>query len=183
MEKHSSRLIEQLQGVHVRQQKVIQQLQADNARLLSDLADIRRERDAFRAEAARSRNHNAELQNHLDEAISEYQDLKRERATLMRSVSNASASGRVPKLIAKTLNSLSVLTEGDMKSPPGESNILEKIISPKSSSYPFRELPDPLLKSASPQPNNPGHGLARTRSNAGTAPPRITSLYALDLNA
>ncbi|KAF8834678.1 hypothetical protein BDN67DRAFT_874259, partial [Paxillus ammoniavirescens] len=87
MEKHSGRLIEQLQGVHVRQQKVIQQLQADNARLLCDLADIRRERDNFRAESARSRRENAELQNRLDEAVSEYQDLKRERATLVRSVS------------------------------------------------------------------------------------------------
>ncbi|KAF9220751.1 hypothetical protein BS17DRAFT_786453 [Gyrodon lividus] len=172
MEKHSGRLIEQLQGVHVRQQKVIQQLQADSARLLSDLADIRRERDNFRAEGARSRRENAELQNRLDEALSEYQDLKRERATLVRSVSSVSVYGRAPKLISKTLNSLSVLTEGDIKSPPTETHATDKII---SSPYPFRELPDPL-KSES---DNPISTIARTRSNAGTAPPRISSPYAL----
>lgn len=101
MEKHPSRLIEQLQGVHVRQQKVIQQLQADNARILCDLAEIRRERDSFREEVAQFRKQNADLQNRLDEATSEYQDLKRERATLVRSVSTASAYGRAPKLISK----------------------------------------------------------------------------------
>jgi len=94
MEKHSTALIEQLQSVHARQRKVIQQLQADNARLLSDLADIRRERDSFRAEAAKLRKEQAELHNQLDETLSEYQDLKRERLTLARTFSNASSFAR-----------------------------------------------------------------------------------------
>ncbi|KIJ15322.1 hypothetical protein PAXINDRAFT_99543 [Paxillus involutus ATCC 200175] len=182
MEKHSGRLIEQLQGVHVRQQKVIQQLQADNARLLCDLADIRRERDNFRAESGRSRRENADLQNRLDEAVSEYQDLKRERATLVRSVSTVSGYGRPPKPISKTQNSLSVLT-GGIKSPRTEIQIhtANKNV---SSPYPFRELPDPSgLKPQSPRPDNSVSTLTSTRNNAGTAPPRIFSSYALDLDA
>ncbi|KAG2097029.1 uncharacterized protein F5147DRAFT_555194, partial [Suillus discolor] len=87
MEKPSTMLIEQLQSVHSRQRKVIQQLQADNARLLSDLVEIRRERDSFRAEAAKLRKEQAELHNRLDETLSEYQDLRRERLTLSRAFS------------------------------------------------------------------------------------------------
>ncbi|KAG2151177.1 uncharacterized protein EDB93DRAFT_300572 [Suillus bovinus] len=97
MEKPSAMLIEQLQNVHARQRKVIQQLQADNARLLSDLVEIRRERDAFRAEAAKLRKEQAELHNRLDETLSEYQDLKRERLTLSRAFSNTSSFGRPSK--------------------------------------------------------------------------------------
>lgn len=97
MEKPSTMLIEQLQSVHARQRKVIQQLQADNARLLSDLVEIRRERDAFRAEAAKLRKEQAELHNQLDETLSEYQDLRRERLTLSRAFSNASSFGRPSK--------------------------------------------------------------------------------------
>ncbi|KIK89064.1 hypothetical protein PAXRUDRAFT_687753 [Paxillus rubicundulus Ve08.2h10] len=180
MEKHSGRLIEQLQGVHVRQQKVIQQLQADNARLLCDLVDIRRERDTFRAEIAHSRRENAELQNRLDEAVSEYQDLKRERATLVRSVSTVSGYGRTPKPISKTQNSLSVLT-GGIKSPRTEiqTHATDKNV---SCAYPFRELSDPL-KSESPRPDKSVSTLTSTRNNAGTAPPRMFSSYALDLDA
>jgi len=80
------RLIEQLQSVQTRQRKIIQQLQAENARRLSDLVDVRQERDAFRKEAARVRRENAELQSKLDEVSTEYEDLKRERAALARSV-------------------------------------------------------------------------------------------------
>lgn len=97
MEKPSAMLIEQLQSVHARQRKVIQQLQADNARLLSDLVEIRRERDAFRAEAAKLRKEQAELHNQLDETLSEYQDLRRERLTLSRAFSNGSSLGRPSK--------------------------------------------------------------------------------------
>ena len=80
------RLIEQLQNVQIRQRRIIQQLQAENARRLSDLTDVRQERDTFRKEAARVRRENAELHNKLEEVMTEYQDLKRERATLARSV-------------------------------------------------------------------------------------------------
>ena len=98
-ERNPSRLIEQLQTVQVRQRKLIQQLQAENARRLSDLSDVRLERDAFRKEAARARKQNAELQNRLEEVLTEYQDLKRERATLARSVVTAShAHGRSSNL-------------------------------------------------------------------------------------
>ncbi|KAH7910135.1 hypothetical protein BJ138DRAFT_140188 [Hygrophoropsis aurantiaca] len=103
MEKHSSALIEQLQGVHTRQRKLIQHLQADNARLLSDLADVRRERDAFRAEAAKHRKESADLQNRYDEAISDYQDLKRERMMLSRSISNTATSNTSAYGKSKTL--------------------------------------------------------------------------------
>jgi uncharacterized coiled-coil DUF342 family protein len=99
MEKHSTALIDQLQNVHARQRKVIHQLQADSARLLSDLVEVRRERDAFRAEAAKLRKEQAELHNKLDETLSEYQDLKRERLTpLSRAFSNASSFGRPLKV-------------------------------------------------------------------------------------
>ncbi|OAX39930.1 hypothetical protein K503DRAFT_769060 [Rhizopogon vinicolor AM-OR11-026] len=117
MEKHSTALIDQLQSVHARQRKVIQQLQADSARLLSDLVEIRRERDAFRAEAAKLRKEQAELQNRLDETLSEYQDLKRERfSPLSRAFSNASSFGRPSKVNNKAMNILSALTDGT-KSP------------------------------------------------------------------
>ena len=106
MEKHSTALIEQLQSVHARQRKMIQQLQAESARLLSDLAEVRRERDAFREEAARLRKEQAELHNRLDEAQSEYQDLKRERTTpLSRAFSNASSTGRPLKMSNKVCTS------------------------------------------------------------------------------
>ncbi|KAG2068504.1 hypothetical protein BDR04DRAFT_1103151 [Suillus decipiens] len=119
MEKPSTMLIEQLQSVHARQRKVIQQLQADNARLLSDLVEIRRERDAFRAEAAKLRKEQAELHNQLDETLSEYQDLRRDRLALSRAFSNASSFGRPSKANNKVMNTsiLSALTSDEAKSP------------------------------------------------------------------
>ena len=86
MERNPGRLIEQLQSVQARQRKVIQQLQAENGRRLNDLADVRQERDMFRKEAARVRKENVELQNRLEQMLTECQDLKRERATLARSM-------------------------------------------------------------------------------------------------
>lgn len=95
----SGRLIEQLQNVQVRQRRIVQQLQAENARRLSDLTDVRQERDTFRKEAARVRRENAELQNKLEEVLTEHQDLKRERATLARSVvASAHTHGRSANL-------------------------------------------------------------------------------------
>jgi seryl-tRNA synthetase len=106
MDKHSTALIDQLQSVHARQRKVIQQLQADSARLLSDLVEVRRERDAFRAEAAKLRKEQADLQNRLDETLSEYQDLKRDRfSPLSRAFSNASSFGRPLKVNNKVCTS------------------------------------------------------------------------------
>lgn len=106
MEKHSMALFDQLQSVHARQRKVIQQLQADSARLLSDLVEVRRERDDFRAEAAKLRKEQAELQNRLDEALSECQDLKRERPTpISRTFSNASSFRRPLKVHNKVCTS------------------------------------------------------------------------------
>ena len=99
-------VIEQLQSVHTRQRKMIQQLQAESAGLLSDLAEVRQERDDFREEAARLRKEQAELHNRLDEAQSEYQDLKRERTTpLSRAFSDASSTGRPLKMSNKVCTS------------------------------------------------------------------------------
>lgn len=106
MDKHSTALIDQLQSVHARQRKVIQQLQADSVRLVSDLVEIRRERDAFRAEAAKLRKEQADLQNRLDETLSEYQDLKRDRfSPLSRAFSTASSFGRPLKVNNKVRTS------------------------------------------------------------------------------
>lgn len=102
MDKNSGRLVEQLQNSQLRQRKVIQQLQVDNTRLLGDLIDIRHERDTFREEAARVRRENADLQNRLDEVVTECQDLKRERATLVRSATTDSVHVRGPRV---TINS------------------------------------------------------------------------------
>lgn len=99
MDRNQGRLIEQLQNAQLHQRKVVQQLQADNTRLLGDLVDIRQERDAFRGEAARVRRENAELRNRLEEALTMCQDLKRERATLVRSATLDSAHVRRPRII------------------------------------------------------------------------------------
>ncbi|KAG6379865.1 hypothetical protein JVT61DRAFT_10425 [Boletus reticuloceps] len=87
MERHPGRLVEQFQVVQFRQRKSIQQLQAENARRLSDLVDVRQERDTFRKEVARLRKDNAELQSRLEEVLIVWQDLKRERQS--RSVASA----------------------------------------------------------------------------------------------
>ena len=51
---------------------------------------------------ARARKENAELQNKLEEMFTEYQDLKRERATLARSVVTAGhAHGRNSNVSSK----------------------------------------------------------------------------------
>lgn len=94
MDRQPKCLIEQLRNTQLRQRRVIQQLQAENARLLSDLADVRQERDAFRGKAALARKENVELQNRLEEAVTEYQDLKRGRATLVRFVSTVADAHR-----------------------------------------------------------------------------------------
>ncbi|EGO03551.1 hypothetical protein SERLA73DRAFT_175058 [Serpula lacrymans var. lacrymans S7.3] len=108
MESRTNSLIEHLQAVHSRQRKLIQQLQAENARQLSDLAEIRRERDIFRAEAARCRKGLAELQNRFDEVLSEYHDLKRERGSLSRST-----SGSVTRVKTIKRDNSSSITEQD----------------------------------------------------------------------
>ena len=100
MDKHPSRLVDQLHAVHARQQKVVQQFQVDNARLLSDLMEIRRERDNFRAEAARFRREHADLQNRLEELLSDYHDLKREHANMVRS--HATSVGGRPQRVGST---------------------------------------------------------------------------------
>ncbi|KAG6329930.1 hypothetical protein ID866_9159 [Astraeus odoratus] len=99
MEKHPNRLIEQLHAVHARQQKVIQQLQVDNTRLLSDLGEIRRERDTFRGEAARLRRVHADLLNRLEDLMSDHQDLKRDHAILVRSSNTALMHNRSIRLL------------------------------------------------------------------------------------
>lgn len=86
MDRHPSRFIEQLHNAQARQRKVIQQLHAENARRLADLADVRQERDVFRREAARLRKENAELRNRLEEMMTECQDSKRAKAALARSL-------------------------------------------------------------------------------------------------
>lgn len=94
MDRQPKRLIEQLQNIQLRQRRVIQQLQAENARLLSDIADVRQERDAYRGKAALARRENVELQNRLEESLTEYQDLKRGRATVVRFVNSAADARR-----------------------------------------------------------------------------------------
>ncbi|KAL4073389.1 hypothetical protein J3A83DRAFT_2523935 [Scleroderma citrinum] len=174
MDKHPSRLVDQLQAVHARQQKAIQQFQADNARLLSDLGEIRRERDSFRAEAARFRREHADLQNRLEELLSNHQDLKRDYATLIRSCHTTPVGGRPQRLLStKTLNPLSVLTEGDMKGESCDTNIetsADKVTSPL-----FRELHDPLKGESEPPEPRHDNGLGRSRSAGNTS--RITSIY------
>lgn len=175
MDKHPSRLVDQLHAVHARQQKVVQQFQVDNARLLSDLVEIRRERDNFRAEAARFRREHADLQNRHEELLSDYQDLKREHATLVRSCHATSVGGRSQRLgSTKTLNPLSVVNEGDMKEDSCDANI--EASADKMTSPIFRELHDPLKGESEPPASRQGSGLARSRSASNAT--RITSLYA-----
>ncbi|KAG0702168.1 hypothetical protein DFH29DRAFT_922531 [Suillus ampliporus] len=126
MDKPSTMMVEQLQSVHARQRKVIQQLQADNARLLSDLVEVRREREAFRAEAARLRKEHAELRNQLDETLSEYQDLRRERLSLSRAFSNVSSFGRSSKVNYKAMHTLSALTGDEAKGPSLDFNTVSR---------------------------------------------------------
>lgn len=177
MEKPSTILIEQLQSVHSRQRKVIQQLQADNARLLSDLVEIRRERDAFRAEAAKLRKEQAELHNRLDETLSEYQDLRRERLTLSRAFSNASL-GRPSKANNKAMHILPAsLTRDEAKSPSLDYNT--EMTHNRQNSYSSRKLPEPVITDdpQMDQPVRPSRKLPTTVMPV----PRV-SLYALDMN-
>ena len=92
MDRDPGRLLEQLQQARFRQRKIIQQLQADNIRLLGDLLDVRQERDTFRKEAARVRKENAELRNSLEEALTRCRDFKREQATLVRPAANVGSA-------------------------------------------------------------------------------------------
>ncbi|KAH0834935.1 hypothetical protein J3R83DRAFT_10623 [Lanmaoa asiatica] len=158
MDKQPRRLIEQLQNIQLRQRKFIQQLQAENARLLSDLADIRQERDAFRGKVGHVRRENVELQNKLEEALTEYQDLKRERATLVRSVTTAAHTPlQSADLGPKILNMLTVLHEEQTESPPttdAAAASKEKATRPKLRPYLDKELPI-LLKPKSPRPDHP----------------------------
>lgn len=177
MEKPSTILIEQLQSVHARQRKVIQQLQADNARLLSDLVEIRRERDAFRAEAAKLRKGQAELHNQLDETLSEYQDLRRERLTLSHTFSNASSFGRPSKANNKAMHILSALTGDEAKSPSLDYST--GMTHNSQNSYSSRELPEPVTTDE-PQMDEP---VRRIRKQPTTMMPvPRASLYALDMN-
>lgn len=169
-------LIEQLQSVHARQRKVIQQLQADNARLLSDLVEIRRERDAFRAEAGKLRKEQAELHNQLDETLSEYQDLRRERLTLSRAFSNASSFGRPSKLANnKAIHILSALTGDETKSPSLDYST--GMTHDSQNSYSSRELPEPVT---APQMDEPVRQI-RKQPTIVVPIPR-TSLCALNMN-
>jgi len=175
MEKHSTALIDQLQSIHARQRKVIQQLQADSARLLSDLVEIRRERDAFRAEAAKLRKEQAELHNKLDETLSEYQDLKRERlAPLSRAFSNASSFGRPLKVNNKAMNILSALTEDGAKSPSVDYSTERTNTS--QNSYSSRELPQPVTTDR----DEPARRIRKQPTI--TAPIPRASLYTLDMS-
>ncbi|KAG1816232.1 hypothetical protein EV424DRAFT_1540875 [Suillus variegatus] len=118
MEKPSTMLIEQLRSVHSRQRKVIQQLQADNARLLSDLVEVCRERDAFRAEAAKLRKEQAELHNRLDGTLSEYRGLRRERLTLSRAFSmHLLWDGHQMLIISRELPELVIMDDPQMDQP------------------------------------------------------------------
>ncbi|KAF8137078.1 hypothetical protein EV363DRAFT_1394646 [Boletus edulis] len=166
MERHPGRLVEQFQVVQFRQRKSIQQLQAENARRLSDLVDVRQERDTFRKEVARLRKDNAELQSRLEEVLIVCQDLKRERQS--RCVASAGHT-RNANLGLKLLNTLSVLDEEQNESTadttiaattvstagfallfdtPVLINIKEKVPGcPKLEQYLYRKLPDlPMLE-------------------------------------
>ncbi|KAG9311600.1 hypothetical protein JVU11DRAFT_7809 [Chiua virens] len=164
MDSKQTRVIESLQDTHARQRKVIQQLQIDNAQLLSDLVDIRQERDRFRNEAARVRKENAELQNRLEEVLTKYQDLKRELATLVRSLTVSETYCQCGKRGRSGLNralqtTLPVLDEGEAQdelTPVGETitGTVEREANPQLRQYHQRELPDPL-KSRSPVPEVP----------------------------
>jgi len=174
----SGRLIEQLQNVQIRQRRIIQQLQAENARRLSDLTDVRQERDTFRKEVARVRRENAELQNKLEEVISQYQDLKRERATLARSVvAGTYMHGRNANPGFKILNTLSVLNEEQSESPPiaETTTAMEKAALPKLEPYLHRGLPDPP-RSESPRPDHPVSTIVTARKNLKSVPRIQTSL-------
>lgn len=176
MEKPSTMLIEQLQSVHARQRKVIQQLQADNARLLSDLVEIRRERDAFRAEAAKLRKEQAELQNQLDETLSEYQDLRRDRLTLSRAFSNAPSFGRPSKANNKVMNTsiLSALTSDEAKNPSLDYST--GMTHDSQNSYSSRKLPE-VVTMDEPQADEP----VRKQPTTIMPIPRV-SIYALNTN-
>ncbi|KAG8216572.1 hypothetical protein J3R82DRAFT_6753 [Butyriboletus roseoflavus] len=132
MDRQPKRLIEQLQNIQLRQRRVIQQLQAEDARLLSDLAHVRQERDAFRGKAGLARKDNVELHNRLKEAMTEYQDLKRGRAMMVRFVTTAADAHRRSAVgclwlsskefsvdhAHQSLNILPVLNEGQNESSP-----------------------------------------------------------------
>lgn len=179
MEKPSIMLIEQLQSVHARQRKVIQQLQADNARLLSDLVEIRRERDAFRAEAAKLRKEKAELHNQLDETLSEYQDLRRDRLTLSRAFSNGASFGRPSEANNKAINTsiLTALTSDEAKSPSLDYST--GMTHDSQNSYSSRELPE-VVTTNEPQADEPVHRIRKLPTTIMPIP-RV-SIYALNTN-
>ncbi|KAF8552468.1 hypothetical protein OG21DRAFT_115617 [Imleria badia] len=176
MERNPGRLIDQLQGVQARQRKVIQQLQAENARRVNDLADVRQERDAFRKETARLRKENAELQNELEQVLTEYQDLKRERAALARSVITAGhAHGRHANLGLKISSTLFVVNEEQPELSPMAVVTTEKAACPELPPYLHRALPEPP-KSESPRPNHPMTPIVRTGNNPKSLPRIQTAL-------
>ncbi|KAN0086104.1 hypothetical protein V8E55_007238 [Tylopilus felleus] len=157
MDRHPSRFIEQLHNAQARQRKVIQQLHAENARRLADLADVRQERDVFRREAARLRKENAELRNRLEEMMTECQDSKRAKAALTRSlVAGGDVHGQNAHLGFKMLNTLSVLNEEQPMSPETTetSTTMEQAACAELEAYLQRDLPDPP-KSDSPRPDHP----------------------------
>ncbi|KAI9568720.1 hypothetical protein HD554DRAFT_2172197 [Boletus coccyginus] len=170
------RLTEQLQSVQIRQRRIIQQLQAENVRRLSDLVDVRQERDAFRKEAGRVRRENAELQSKLDEVSTEYEDLKRERAALARSVVTES-HGRSANPNTRIFNRLSVLNEEQSELlPTVEGTTMDKAGFSEVESYLHRDLPGtPKSESELPRPD-PVSTAVRTSNDSRSIPKTQVSL-------
>ncbi|EIW77173.1 hypothetical protein CONPUDRAFT_75960 [Coniophora puteana RWD-64-598 SS2] len=94
LDRNATSIIDQLQSATARQRKVIQQMHAEQAKLLADLVEVRRERDAFRNEAAGFRRDLAEMHNRYDEVVTEYLDIKRERLQLLCSRSTSESNDK-----------------------------------------------------------------------------------------
>lgn len=194
LDRNATSIIDQLQSATARQRKVIQQMHAEQAKLLADLVEVRRERDAFRNEAAGFRRNLAEMQNRYDEVVTEYLDLKRERLQLLGRSGSASESNnnhdghadngaRAPDRASGTLkrqrsgnklfNPLSVVIEDSKLGHLTAGECTDKSRSTNSSPFSkreVRELPEPPVDSPARKDEQARYQFPQPPPNHGNRP-------------